>query len=104
MSEYLLADAQPAMRMPITEIDDTARAKKMPTSRSANHGVGAEGDDGVDSRNVRHQHDDRRQALKTQRSARSGTRSSFWSELADLGEQLQRAVGDRPPSGRAGSA
>ena len=30
MSEYLLADDQPAMRMPSTDIDDTARAKKMP--------------------------------------------------------------------------
>ena len=49
MSEYLLAEAQPAMRMPITEIDDTARAKKMPVSRLANHGVGPERHDHVDA-------------------------------------------------------
>ena len=34
MSEYLLADAQPAMRMPITETDDSPMARKMPVSRS----------------------------------------------------------------------
>ena len=37
MSEYLLAEAQPAIRMPMTESDDTARAKKMPTSRVGDH-------------------------------------------------------------------
>ena len=30
MSEYLFALAQPAMRMPSTDSDDTASAKKMP--------------------------------------------------------------------------
>ncbi len=35
MREYLLADAQPAMRMPITDTDDSPRARKMPVSRLA---------------------------------------------------------------------
>ena len=34
-SEYLLADAQPAISTPMTDSDDTARAKKMPASRSS---------------------------------------------------------------------
>ena len=42
-SEYLLADAHPAIRMPITEIEDTASAKKMPTSRLANTASGPKG-------------------------------------------------------------
>src|SRR3546814_19085246 len=33
MREYLLAEAQPATRMPITEIDESPRARKMPVSR-----------------------------------------------------------------------
>ena len=47
-SEYLLADAQPAISMPSTDSDDTARAKKMPVSRLAKHGVGPERHDDVD--------------------------------------------------------
>ena len=33
-SEYLLAEDHPAISTPITDSDDTASAKKMPTSRS----------------------------------------------------------------------
>ena len=43
MSEYLLADAQPATRMPSTDTDDTARAKKMPVSRLAKMASGPNG-------------------------------------------------------------
>ena len=42
MSEYLLADAQPAMRMPITDTDDRPMARKMPVSRFGEVGVGPE--------------------------------------------------------------
>ena len=48
MSEYLFADAQPAIRMPITDTDDRPMARKMPVSRFGEVGVGPE----------RHDHED----------------------------------------------
>ena len=61
ISEYLLALAQPAMRMPSTETDDTARAKKMPDVEVGEDGVGAERHGHVD-RKTSSTHDERRHA------------------------------------------
>jgi hypothetical protein len=43
MRAYLLFDAQPAIRTPITPTDETARAKKMPAGRSSITRVGLMG-------------------------------------------------------------
>ena len=59
MREYLLADAQPAMSTPMTDSDDTARTKKMPTSRSATTRCVGPGH-GHEEQEGRHQHDERR--------------------------------------------
>ena len=79
ISEYLLALAQPAMRMPSTDTDETARAKKMPAGKSAKQ---ASGPNGTTS-------DEQERAisttigaiLKMRRSAGRGTMSSFCSHL-----------------------
>ena len=63
-SEYLLADAQPAMSTPMTDSDDTARAKKMPVSRSSTTRSGPAGIDDVEQER-RHEHDERAPAAKT---------------------------------------
>ena len=38
-----MAEAQPAIRMPMTEIDDSARARKMPVGMSVNQASGPKG-------------------------------------------------------------
>ena len=75
MSEYLLADAHPAISTPSTDSDDTARAKKIPTSRFWAMRCGPAGTttksrkvDMITTAGAR---------AKTQRSARAGKMSSF---------------------------
>src|SRR3954464_7520659 len=78
-SEYLLADAQPAMRMPIAEIDDTASAEKMPTSRMVNAAQGPNGTTPYTSSTdatIRYG-----ASLNSFSSASVGVMSSFWSDL-----------------------
>ncbi len=76
ISEYLLADAQPAMRMPITDMEETARARKMPVSMSMNQRSGPAGMTST-NRNVEISTTNGA-SLNTTRSAAAGIRSSFW--------------------------
>ena len=81
----------------MTDSDDTARAKKMPVSRSATDQARADRDDHVEQEGA-DQHDDGA-ALNTHAVGPSGMRSSFWTNLAAVGHQLERAVRARPPWG-----
>ena len=67
------------MRMPSTEIDDTASTQKMPTSRSANQ---ASGPNGTASRMRKTDATTTYGArANRRRSARHGMMSSFWIHL-----------------------
>ena len=91
MSEYLLADAQPAMSMPMHRDRRHGQGVEDADVEVGEPGVGAERHGDVDEQ---HRADDQVGRQLEERAGRParGTMSSFWSELADLGEQLQRAV------------
>ena len=91
MSEYLLADAQPAMRMPMTDSDETARAKKMPTSRSSTTRCWLAGSTTYSSSVLISTTIGA--VLNTKRSALSGMRSSFWTNLAPSASSWSRPRG-----------
>ena len=79
MREYLLADAHPATRMPITEMDDSASARNTPVSRLTKN---ASGPKGITTASRKVEASTMYGAsLKRRSSARSGTRSSFWRNL-----------------------
>ncbi len=91
ISEYLLADDQPAMRMPITEIDDTASRRRC---RSRCRRSTASGPNGTarKSRNVLMSTTIRRHGEQPTVGT-LGEQVLLLEELADLGEELDRAVG-----------
>ena len=92
-SAYLLADAQPAMSTPITEIDDTARAKKTPVSRASTTASGPTGEHHVQDER-RHQHDHRGQH-EDLLVGTVGADVLLLEELDGLGDELEGAVGGR---------
>ena len=79
MSEYLLAEAQPAISTPSTDTDDTARAKKMPVSRSAKTASGPNGTTTYTKNALTMT--TKGASANSRRSARSGKMSSFWRNL-----------------------
>ena len=91
MSEYLLADAQPAMSTPITDTDDRPMARKMPGVEVGEVGVGPE----------RHHHHEQERGgqddvgrQREQLAVGVGRGDVLLlEELAHLGEELERAVG-----------
>ena len=79
------------MSTPMTDSDDTARAKKMPTSRSAIDQVLAGREDGVEQQR-RHQHDERRR-LEDEAVGPVGDEVFLLHELGAVGQQLEQAAG-----------
>ena len=91
MREYLLADAQPAMRMPMTETDADGEHVEDADVEVGEPGVGAERHGGVDEQ---HGADDEvGRQLEQGRGRPAGDDVLLLEPLADLGEQLHRAVG-----------
>ena len=100
MRAYLLAEAHPAIRMPSTEMDETARAKKTPTSRSSEMRLGPGGDDDVD-RKVEIEHHERRHG----EDAAVGPGGGDVLLLEELGRRRPSAGASRgapPPWARGG--